>query len=223
MAPDKTGEPWIFHVFDNWAAQGSFSERYRVADGIVSDTGWTDLALSMVPNRTIEDAAALEAYEELLLSNGYEGVILRDPAGAYKYGRASATKGELLKLKRFEDFEAEVIGVYEEQHNANEKYTNELGRGQRSTAKAGLIGKGRLGGLILRGLNTGWEGVEFRCGTGFDHAQREALWSEAVAVSAVGGADAGLNGRVAKIKCFPVGVKDKPRHPVFLGWREAGA
>ena len=30
----------------------------------------------------------------------------------------------------------------------------------------------------------------------------------------------GFTGRVAKVKSFPIGVKDKPRHPVFLGWRD---
>jgi DNA ligase-1 len=138
-----------------------------------------------------------------------EGVILRDPAGLYKFGRSGKT-GPLLKVKRFIDFEAEVVGVYEEMHNANEAKTNELGRTERSTAKAGLVGKGTLGGLVLRALNGPAEGVEFRCGTGFDADARKVLWKHRER----------LTGKTAKIKSFPIGVKDKPRHPVWLGWRD---
>jgi DNA ligase-1 len=134
-------------------------------------------------------------------------VILRDPAGLYKFGRSGKT-GPLLKLKRFIDFEAEVIGVYEEMHNANVATKNELGRTSRSSAKAGKIGKGTLGGLILRAINGPAAGVEFRCGTGFDAAARAELWANPPI------------GKVAKVKSFPIGVKDKPRHPVWLGFRD---
>ena len=52
-------------------------------------------------------------------------------------------------------------------------------------------------------------GVEFEIGTGFTAAEREALWL------------APPIGKIVKYKFFPVGVKDRPRHPVFLGFREA--
>jgi DNA ligase-1 len=64
----------------------------------------------------------------------------------------------------------------------------------------------------LRGLNGPYEGVEFRCGTGFDAADRERLWRDPKRGTTV-------IGRVAKIKHFTVGAKDKPRFPVWLGWR----
>ena len=53
-------------------------------------------------------------------------------------------------------------------------------------------------------------GVEFRIGTGFDQADRDSLWR----------AEGGVLGRIVKYKFFPVGVKEKPRHPVFLGFRD---
>ena len=46
-------------------------------------------------------------------------------------------EGYLLKVKRFVDGEALVIGVTEPMHNANEAKTNELGRTARSHKKAG--------------------------------------------------------------------------------------
>lgn len=107
----------------------------------------------------------------------------------------------MLKLKRFEDSEAEVLGIEEEMHNANTAETNELGRTKRSTAKAGLVGKGTMGALIVRDVKTG---VEFNIGSGFTAHDRTEAWKP---------------GELVKYKFFPVGVKDKPRHPVFLGRR----
>jgi DNA ligase-1 len=53
--------------------------------------------------------------------------------------------------------------------------------------------------------------VEFDIGTGFTADQRQLLWS-------VGD---NLIGRVVKYKSQPTGVKEKPRFPVFLGFRDA--
>lgn len=215
MAPNKTGEPWTFHAFDKWDHPGHFQARYDAVFETLTGTHHGG-RIKVVSTAMADSIEAVNALEELTVAQGGEGIIVRTLDSPYKFGRSGKT-GPLLKVKRFEDFEAVVIGVYEEMHNANERYENELGRGQRSTAQAGLVGKDRLGGLILRGLNSGWEGVEFRCGTGFDHEQREVLWKHRESI---------VEGEhVAKVKCFPVGVKDKPRHPVFLGWRdvEAGA
>ncbi len=215
MAPNKAGEPWCFHVFDKWDEPAlGFKARWNLAwkavdKGLIAFPG---TPLELLPYVIASDGDDLEGYEAEVVAGGHEGVILRDPHGLYKFGRSSATGGELLKLKRFIDFEAEVIGVYEEQHNANEAVTNALGRTERSTKAAGKIGKGTLGGLVLRALNGPAEGVEFRCGTGFDAEQRAALWRDAACPG-------WEEFPVAKIKSFPIGVKDKPRFPVFLGWR----
>lgn len=220
MAPNKTGEPWCFHVFDKWDEDGPFTERWHLASDAMLPGMFTSMQL--LGYTICPDEVALALYEAQVVASGHEGVILRDPHGLYKFGRSSATGGELLKLKRFIDFEAEVVGVYEEQHNGNEPMRNALGRTERSTKAEGKVGKGRLGGLVLRALNGPAEGVEFRCGTGFDAEQRVELWLQAKCpdgVPPLHATDKGLNGRVAKIKSFPIGSKDKPRFPVFLGWR----
>lgn len=211
MAPDKTGEPWAFHVFDLWNSTESYVTRYVRLSLLLNRHVPNGGPIKRVENTRVDSLADLDALEEAWLADGAEGVILRDPAGKYKFGR-SGKAGPLLKVKRFIDFEAEVIGVYEEMHNANEAKRNALGRTERSTAASGLVGKGTLGGLVLRALNGPHEGQEFRCGTGFDAAMRRDLWDEWKVNR--------FYRRVAKVKAFPIGVKDKPRHPVFLGWRD---
>lgn len=219
MAPNKTGEPWTFYAFDVWSAgDASFTERYLDLCSAYDPTGargWDRIKL--VKCGTAHDAEELERYETSLIAEGHEGVIVRIPDAPYKFGR-SGKKGPLLKVKRFIDFEAEIVGVYEEMHNANEAQTNALGRTERSTKKAGLVGKGTLGGFIVRAINGPAEGVEFKVGTGFDAAQRADLW-ELAHRGQKGPLDT-LNGQIIKVKSFPIGVKDKPRHPVFLGFRD---
>lgn len=209
MAHDKTGEPWAFRVFDKWDADGGFHSRLLEVVSIIEATLYTDLPLFIVPSHPAYDRATLEHWESEYVKAGWEGVIVRIPDAPYKFGRSGAT-GPLLKIKRFVDFEAEVIGVYEEQHNGNEAEKDAFGRTKRSTKQAGKSGKNTLGGLELRAINGPWQGVEFRCGTGFDREQRASLW---VLRST-------LSGQTVKVKAFEVGAKDKPRFPTFLGFRD---
>lgn len=144
--------------------------------------------------------------EAKLLDQGYEGLILRDPNAPYKFGRSTVREGYLLKLKRFTDAEFEVVGFEERMHNGNEATTNELGRTKRSSHKENKTGRGDLGALIVRTA----EGLVFNVGTGFDDAQRAEIWTN----------QAKYQGAWAKVKFFAIGMKDAPRHPVFLGWRD---
>lgn len=205
MASGKTGQAWTFYAFDLWNTDLPYRKRKTVlADRIPS---YPSSHVSLVYTAEASDEAALLALEASFIEQGLEGAILRGGDSLYKFGRGSVTAQDLLKLKRFEDSEATIIGAYEEMHNANEAKTNALGRTERSSHQAGKIGKGTLGGFHVRDIHTG---VEFSVGSGFKAADREQFWLE----------QNELVGRIVKYKFFTVGVKDKPRHPVFLGFRD---
>lgn len=215
----KTGEPWVFHVFDKWDEQGGFWNRFQGAREAIFPAGVRRESadrLCIVESVNVLDMATLEKLEADYVAEGFEGAIARVPDAPYKFGR-SGKYGPLLKIKRFIDFEAEIIGVYEEMHNGNEAKTNALGRTERSSHAGGKVGKGRLGGFELRALNGPHEGQEFRCGTGFNVEQRILYWTPQAGSDVPG--DTVID-RTAKIKSFPIGVKDAPRFPVFLGFRE---
>jgi DNA ligase-1 len=203
MSEDKMPDV-KFHAFDHAVEPNMpWLKRYN---SIRERIGETSAAIFVVPHVPIGSAEALDKYEALCLNEGYEGVMLRDPEGHYKHGRSTARENLLLKVKRFADGEAEVLEVIEEMHNGNEAETNELGRTKRSSHKENKTGKGRMGALRVRDLSSG---VEFNIGTGFDDADKEWFWLK------------GRPGLLVKYKSLLIGVKDKPRHPVYLGLRDA--
>lgn len=196
------GEPAVsFYVFDHVEYPAS---PYTVRSKLI-DFDCYDIIVRHGQVR-INNLDELLFHEQAALVAGYEGLILRDPNAPYKMGRSTVREGYLLKLKRFQDAEAEVIGFEERMHNGNIATTNELGRTSRSSHKAGKTGRGDLGALLLRNS----EGVEFACGTGFSDAERSEIWANKNRYL----------GCLAKYKFFPIGVKEAPRHPVFLGWRD---
>jgi DNA ligase-1 len=204
MAENKTGEPWTYFVFDLHDHPSiPFSDRYlalvekvaAIKESIAitvpdSPVSIQALPIQVVPTLTANDAAELEQHESMLIGDGHEGAILRRPDSLYKFG----------------------------QHNANVAVTNALGRTERSTAKAGKVGKGTLGGFYVRDLETG---IEFKVGTGFSAAERADFWQQAhfAPDGTVAYSGTHLNGRIVRYKSFKIGVKEKPRHPVFLGFR----
>lgn len=162
---------------------------------------WLPLIPTIVNNET-----ELLAYEGRCLTAGFEGVILRDPNGRYKFGRSSVREGLCLKLKRFEDGEAEVIGFIEQNTNTNEAEKDAFGRTKRSSKKEGLVAAGTLGKFQVRDLVTGLEfGV-----IGGDHEFRKKVWDN----------QAEYLGKIVKYRYQSVGVKDLPRFPTFLGFRD---
>ena len=65
---------------------------------------------------------------------------------------------------------------------------------------------GVLGGFHVKDVETG---VEFDVGSGFDAEQKKNFWADRN----------NLLGRFIKYKSLKVGAIDKPRHPIFLGFR----
>jgi DNA ligase-1 len=201
----KDGEPdFAFHAFDFVPLDSEcFSSRAKVLERHLYDE--TLPSMFYVPHRLIQTHDELNRYERECLALGYEGVMLRDPEGGYKFGRSTERERGLVKLKRFSDAEAIVIGFEEEMHNGNEATRDALGRTGRSSTRAGLVGKGTLGALQVRGN----DGQVFNIGTGFTAEQRVEIWRDHPAYF----------GSTVKYKYFAHGVKDAPRHPVFIGFR----
>jgi DNA ligase-1 len=208
-----------FCVFDRWDMQSvsyigrfqSLEEGFRVFKVFSHHVTYPEQVLQL---------------EEQYLSSGYEGVMLRGPQSPYKYGRSTEREGWLLKLKRFEDSEAIVVGMEEKMHNGNEATTNALGRTERSSHIENLTPLGVMGALIVRDTKTG---VEFNIGTGFSDEERVWWWNwaedqEHYHVSQSTGGEKLLfpkSETLVKYKFFPSGSKDKPRFPAYLGLRSA--
>ena len=198
------GEPdFTYHVFDLYSSTDPFHSRYA---GLLQLE--LPLRVRVHPHRVIFSVAELEAMEEQALAEGYEGLIVRDPRGAYKQNRSTLREGGMVKIKRHVDAEALVIGAEELMHNANEATTNALGYTERTSHLANQVGMGTLGSLRVQLLSD--PDVEFSVGTGMTAEDRTWMWNNREQ----------MVGKIIKYKSFPVCVKDKPRHPVFLGFRD---
>lgn len=199
----EEGTPnFTFWVFDTCLRAHGYQDRLEYVKKFDGEG-----AIKVLPHTLINDMDALDKFEAKQLDRGLEGVILRKPDGYYKCGRSSTNEGILLKLKRFEDSEAEIIGVQELLKNGNDATENALGHTERSSHKANMIPMDTMGCLDVRDLKTK---VEFSIGTGFDAATRAEFWKNRKSVP----------GLIVKYKYFASGSRDKPRFPVFLGFRD---
>lgn len=175
--------------------------------------------LLVVEHVRVDNFDALNLITDRHLIQGYEGTMVRDPAGRYKFGRSTLKEGILLKIKPFVDEEATVVDVVEQMHNKNVATKDNLGHTKRSTAKAGKTPAGKLGALKC----VTEDGASFEIGTGFTDAQRVEFWKLANTPSADCSDLSELHGRLVKFKHQPPpgGRKpgEAPRFPVFLGWR----
>jgi DNA ligase 1 len=199
----EDGEPDVFYyVFDNYMAQGGFLKRYSVVQKLDGRE-----RVVIVLHVGINTPQELSNFELKALDMGFEGGIIRSLDGPYKFGRSTLNEGYLLKLKRYEDSDAVILGSYERMHNGNEATTNALGRTERSSHKANKSGQDTLGGFFVRDVHTG---AEFKCpSSAMKEKERQKIWNNR---------DSYI-GKFIKYKFFPTGAKDKPRHPVFLAFR----
>lgn len=158
-----------------------------------------------VEHEIISDFATLQSYEEKCLDEGYEGVILRHPYRPYKFGRSTLGEMGMLKIKRFVDDEAEIIGFEELMVNDAAPEQNALGLQERKKRINQQTPGNTLGALIVYHPKFG----EFRIGTGWTAAYAKNVWENKIFF-------------LHKIVTFiyqPHGIKDKPRCPRFKSIR----
>ena len=205
------GEPdFAFYVFDKWNRTVDFE---TIQWSLASQ--YSAPFLIAHPHVTIGNYKQLESFEEEVLEAGYEGLILRDPRGPYKFNRSTTREGWMLKLKRFDQNEAVIIGFEELFHNDNEPTLDERGYTKRATRQDFLSPGGMLGAFFCKMLHPETkqplEGSAFSVGSGFTTAQRAQYWKNRE----------DLFGRIITFKHFAKqGVLHAPRHPIFIGFRD---
>jgi DNA ligase-1 len=205
------GEPnFTYHVFDDFTNPSDTFEERRLA--LASRLAALTRAkvnyianIAMAPIRLCNTWDDVLAYFAERLAAGDEGLMLRSPDGAYKFGRSTEREGILLKLKNFKDSEAHIVGFTELMHNDNAATKDAFGRTKRSSAKAGKRPAGTLGALIVDHVEFG----VFEIGTGFSAALRQEIWDNRL----------DYIGLLAKFRYQAEGMKDKPRIPSFQGIR----
>jgi DNA ligase-1 len=210
----RDGNPDFTYCMFDFVVDGDlampYSERLRYMAHWYNETSSeTKTIIQILPFIVLWSPIELAKYEERMLEAGYEGVILRAPYGPYKCGRSTWKERYLLKLKVFMDSEAEVIGLEEQVANHNELCKNELGYAKRSAKKEGKVAAGVLGKFLARDVHTG---VEFKCGTGqgLTLELRKRIWDKKKEYV----------GKIFKYKYQPHGVKNLPRIPIWLGFRD---
>ena len=159
----------------------------------------------LIPKRC-DNAEELREFMAWCVGQGHEGICFRTFDSPYKHGRSTLRQQWLIKWKLFSTSEAVIIGFEEEMHNENIATLDALGHQVRSSHQENMVGKGRLGALVVR-----MGDVEFKIGTGFTAEQRSTLWESRDS----------LIGQLVTFKHKSHGQKDAPRLPVFIGIRHA--
>lgn len=206
----QTGTPdYVYYVFDHIqeSSDKPYQERLKDLENSITDSS----RICIVPTELINNENELRLAEEKAVLSGYEGLMIRSPNGKYKHGRSTENEGILLKIKRFEDSEAKILGFEEKMTNTNLKEKDAFGDSKRSSKKEGMIPANTLGAIHVEDVKSG---VEFSIGSGFDDATRKDLWEM----------QDHLIGKFVKYKFQPSGMKltedgnGTPRFPVFLSF-----
>lgn len=87
------------------------------------------------------------------LAQGFEGLMLKDPNGAYQWKRVTVKSGIMMKLKPHDEYDGKIV-------------RSEEGTGHHA---------GKLGALVvvIRGIRN-----EVKVGSGFTEAQRDEYWAD---------------------------------------------
>lgn len=205
-----TGEPkFKYIVFDLWDLTDGFEDRLKVLKEYQTSS---HNPITILPQFEVNSEEGLLLIEEQHLRQGFEGTMIRNPTGPYKFGRSTVRQGYLLKRKPLADAEGIVIGFEYLQVNEAPAELNDVGYTQRSSAQEFQVtDHTRLGALKVRVVSGEYEGVEVSIGTGFTQEERQQLAQSGLA----------MLGEIVTFKYQSEGAKDKPRFPSFKGFRDA--
>lgn len=220
------GEPFtLWHLFDCLRKEvitGPYVERHAYLTQLIAyeqSQGRCGHA-RVVPMTICENLPQLLALDEQYLELGYEGTIIRRLDAPHKEGRATVLQGQLLRIKRFIEAEALVVGFEEGNANENVAQINELGHTFRTSHQENKVPNGMIGNLQCTILEDVYYngGLLFAAGQpitvspgNMDHKLRKHYFDNPSEIVQ----------HVIKFKFFPKGIKDKPRFATYVCHRSA--
>jgi DNA ligase-1 len=157
----RNGKPdFLFALFDYIDPKSAaplstpFRERIARLDDVLSSLNLGGRVLRIEQTR-IDCITQLDGLMAKAIEDGHEGLVVRRPEGRYKTGRSTSEEGLMLKLKPYEDAEAEIVGFEAER---NDFFTPD-----------------RLGAFSVRLRSD--PSVRFNIGTGLTDRQRGEFWN----------------------------------------------
>ena len=205
------GEPdFTMWLFDDFSYEGDYESRLiNLSRRVLTiDELYSPGTFKVINQHIVQKVDDILYWENKYIEDGFEGVMLRDMRGRYKWGRSTAKEGIIFKMKRKLVEEAVIVGFVELMHNENEAFTNELGKTARQSLKENLVSSGMLGSYICRSPKYK---DEFRvsCGS-MTHEERESAWQDR----------SYRPGDIISFEHFGYGSYDRPRQGIFRGYRD---
>ena len=206
----RSGEPdFSLHVFDLWNTPNvGYRQRHNTLRRIATKCAEHALPITLVPRVLCHKVSEVEAAVGRNYESGYEGSIVRCFDGRYKYNRSTLREGLMLKIKESIDSEIRIESFEEMMHNANEATIDERGYTKRSAHKANKIPAGTLGLIHGTDIHSG-EAVTIGPGK-LTAPERSHIWKN----------QKKFIGKIAKYRYAAHGIKDKPRFPRWIAWRD---
>lgn len=121
LEKDTAGMDWLeYYIYDVMDSTKIFEKRLEVLHDIESELSlgfnpnkeWKEgeLRFQMVPQEKVVGWTNIQKLHDKYVSEGFEGVVIRDPSKVYNFGgRTNA----MIKVKMYKDAEFEIVG-YEE-------------------------------------------------------------------------------------------------------------
>lgn len=195
---------WLYYVFDYWKGPiHPYLHRMQIIENHIHRYSPSHTRI-LTPLQCNSPEEVLFAFN-CALKRGKEGIIIRSNE-YYKSGRSTRNEGLMLKMKHFEDAEAQIIGFEPQYKNLNPKTKSNLGLAKRSSHKANKIPQQTLGAFIVRD-ETGEK--EFKVAGSMTDQFRRWAWVHRKQ----------LINQWLTYKWQVHGTKHKPRTPIFKGIR----
>lgn len=136
-----------------------------------------------------------------------DGLILRNPDGRYKKGRATYRESLMFKLKPYQSFDAKIISVVEGTNvdKKADKKINEMGYSETSRKKNDRIPGGWASGFVVLHENQQELIVSIKATL----EQKKEIWQH----------QEQYIDKYVEYKGLMVGAKDLPRHPTMIRMR----
>ena len=212
---DLTGSNLRYCLFDAMSVKawnGDTEAVFNTRSLWLKDVIFEKDTVLVVPQLLVSEPESLQNLLERELEAGGEGLIARSPSGFYKHGRCTMREANIYKIKQFETITVTVIDVRPLTRIMSDalRERDVLGNYKAVNKKAEREVTDELGALVVRTNG----GTILRVGSGFDwrggDKDRVLLWEK----------QDQLIGRRCDITYLKVGVKDKPRMPVFIRWND---